>query len=453
MPIPTLKDNSSIPLPDDLTEQEHSVLEEIGNCSLGKLIETYPGLLVFPHCLDNKGHDIKEMSIFSIQDKTLATGNVAGFCGKAGVNIHIHSRFDSEKRQYFLHYMLQKIFGINMLNLPTSTEDENIWDFLLYLFPYSLKKAMRQGLFRTYRTFCYNDDRVKGTIDVPSHIRRNIPFSGSIAYQTREHTANNHLIHLVRHAIEAIRRHPLARQMLSIDQEIKRCVETITDATPDFNPRELNKILLKNLRPVRHPFYMEYTLLQQLCIKILRHERLTYGERDEQIHGILFDVSWLWEEYLATVLCPVGFLHPQSKTGKGALDFYTGEDGRHYVGAIPDFYNDHLEVIIDAKYKPLDKRAKKDLRGDRFQLISYMHIQTARLGLLMYPVASKIEQPQWEGILRGYGGKVGLYGFSIPDNPDNFVSFAEEMDSVGISITHWLEEYLPLSLDLRSCRQ
>jgi len=442
MPIPTFKDNGSFPLPDSLIEKERSVLEGIGNRPLDKLVDANPGLLVFPHCLGDNRDDIGRLPVFSVWDNTIETGNVVGFCGKNGVNIHIHSRFDSDGRQYFLHYMLQKVFGINMLNLPTSTEDESIWDFLLYLFPYCLKKAMRQGLFRTYRSFHYNDDKVKGTIDIPTHIKKNIPFAGRIAYQTREHTVNNHLMHLVRHTVEAIHRHPLAGQLLSNDPETRQCVEIVTIATPDFNPRKLKKIILKNIRPVRHPFYTEYTLLQSLCMKILRHERLTYGESAEQIHGILFDVSWLWEEYLATVLCPIGFLHPESKTGKGALDFYTGEDGLpKYRGAIPDFYNDELSVVIDAKYKPLENRLRTSfLRDDRFQLISYMHIQEAQIGLLMYPTAAKLQPPQWEGTLRGHGGKVGIYGFNIPAESGDFIAFSECMKSVASSITKELEE-------------
>lgn len=178
---------------------------------------------------------------------------------------------------------------------------------------------MRQGLFRTYRTFRYNNDKVKGTIDIPAHIQQIIPFVGKVAYRTREHTANNHLIHLVRHTIEAIRRHPLAGQLLTNDQETRQYVETITIATPDYNPHELDRVMLKNLRPVRHPFYTEYAPLQQLCMKILRYERLTYGEDEDEIHGILFDASWLWEEVPGESPMPHWLpASPEQKQNRGA---------------------------------------------------------------------------------------------------------------------------------------
>ena len=132
------------------------------------------------------------------------------------------------------------------------------------------------------------------------------------------------------------------------------------------------------------------------------------------------------------------------------LDFYTGVDGS-YRGAIPDFYSDELKAVIDAKCKPLEGRLRSTyLREDRFQLISYMHIQTAAIGLLMFPTSSNSQQPQWEGTLRGFGGKVGIYGFGIPDssvpidasqNKKSFAEFSTEMDSMGDSIAHWLQDY------------
>ena len=106
-----------------------------------------------------------------------------------------------------------------------------------------------------------------------------------------------------------------------------------------------------------------------------------------------------------------------------------------------------MKAVIDAKYKPLEGRLRSTyLREDRFQLISYMHIQTAEIGLLMFPTSSKSQQPQWEGTLRGFGGKVGIYGFGIPDGSKHFAEFSDEMDSTGDSIAHWLQNYVQPSV-------
>lgn len=59
MPISPLKDNDQIPLP-NLTDVERSVLEEIGNRSLGELVKERPELLVFPHCLGDNRDDTND---------------------------------------------------------------------------------------------------------------------------------------------------------------------------------------------------------------------------------------------------------------------------------------------------------------------------------------------------------------------------------------------------------
>jgi 5-methylcytosine-specific restriction enzyme subunit McrC len=129
-----------------------------------------------------------------------------GFIGRNSTQLTISSRFaKDENNDYFLHYMLQKVFSINLLKFDQTPNKENIWDFLLYLFPYYLKKAYSQGIYKAYRKEEYNDTNVKGSIDVKRHILRNIPFTGKIAYTTREHSYNNYLTQLIRHTIEHIK--------------------------------------------------------------------------------------------------------------------------------------------------------------------------------------------------------------------------------------------------------
>lgn len=45
---------------------------------------------------------------------------------------------------------------------------------------------------------------------------------------------------------------------------------------------------------------------------ILNQEKHGLGYQDQKIYGILFDVAWLWEEYVYTLL-PKGFVHPRNK--------------------------------------------------------------------------------------------------------------------------------------------
>lgn len=191
-------------------------LSAIANRSLIDLQLENPNLLVFPQTLGQYRDDVEKSHIFSLDEEYITTYNLMGFVGRNSSQLTISSRFaKDDNNDYFLHYMLQKVFSINLLKFDQTPNKENIWDFLLYLFPYYLKKAYSQGIYKAYRKEEYNDSNVSGTIDVKRHILQNIPFTGKITYTTREHSYNNYLTQLVRHTIEKIKSHPFGSGVLT----------------------------------------------------------------------------------------------------------------------------------------------------------------------------------------------------------------------------------------------
>lgn len=420
-----------------------SLLLPFSGVNLKTLQAQHPGLLVFPDCLGIHQDKIENEELFHLSwDGTkLFTGNVVGFFGIGQVHFQIRSRFDKNeegKPQYFLHHMLSRVFCGSMLNLPTHPDEEPIWDFLIYLFPFALKRAVRQGIFRTYRTFHRNDDHLRGAIDIPRHIRCNIPFNGKVAYRTREYSGNNHLNHLIRHTIEVLRRNPICARLLTADDEFRSAVRSIVELTPDFNPQDVARVIAKNLRPIRHPFYTEYPLLQTICLKILRHERITYGMADDELTGIVFKAEWLWEEYLATVLTDSRIRHSHNITRQSPEKITIYKNRKKEV--FPDFFSD--KIVMDAKYKRVSKKEDGDdptdkkpgiERYDRFQLISYIHIRRREngdfpVGLLLYPDNNSRSEMRIEyedgqqGKLNG-GGALGFVSFAVPQNATGFDEF------------------------------
>jgi len=330
--------------------------------------------------------------------------HIMGFVGYRDTQVSIRSRFAADDRHdYFLHYMLQRVFAINLLDLNFNTDTESIFDFLIYLFPSFLKRAMRQGLYKEYQTRRYNNANVQGRIDVSRHIRQNTPFTGQVAYTTHEQATANHLTQLIRHTIEYIACHPFSGNILNNDEETQAAIGKIRQATPTYNRNARRQLTNQNLRPVRHPYFSEYRNLQHLCLQILRHEEMKYGRDDDQIYGILFDGAWLWEEYLNTILHDCGFQHPRNKTGEGRKHLFTDNTGWYY----PDFFNDRM--VLDAKYKGYADWDNVQ-NADLYQLITYMHV-------LNVPAGSFIVSVEWAGHrlplreLKGIGGRVRLSGF------------------------------------------
>lgn len=390
------------------------------------------GLLVFPHSLGNSKKEFCQQFVCEITDKHISTGNVVGFVGVKdkdsgqSAELAIRSRFQCKKESkefsddYFFHYMLQRVFNIHILNLPTGKTDDSVFDIALYLFPYYLKRAMKQGLFKQYRKCEYNDANVRGVIDVTRHIRHNIPFNGRIAYRTTEYKYDNALTQLIRHTIEYIAASGFAGNILKCDKDMRDYVRTIYDITPTYKANDRRKIISQNLKPVTHPFYTEYRALQQLCLQILRHKELKYGTSDDKIYGVLFDCAWLWEEYLATFL-PKEYTHAVKGKNKGIKLF----KAKYAHDRYPDFYSLEKGVVLDAKYKSIDNGVQ---RSDLYQLISYIHTLQSESketrGAFVYPSAKS--KSVWMELC-GYGGWLGKISMQIPDDSQDFCEFSQSM--------------------------
>ena len=315
--------------------------------------------------------------------------------------------------------MLQKVLAINLFDLKFNSAEESIFDFLIYLFPSYLKRAMRQGIYKEYQTHQYNDANIRGRIDVNRHIRRNYPFAGKIAYSTREYATDNHVTQLIRHTIEYISSHRYGKNILHQDQETIDGVKEIREATYNYVQQDRRYIISKNLRSASHPFFLEYRPLQRLCLQILRHEELKYGREKQEIYGVLFDGAWLWEEYLNTFLYPI-LLHPRNKTKEGCLWLFQGKAGECY----PDFYNKELGIVLDAKYKGYDSWGSVQ-NADLYQVISYMHITDSQRGGFLVPTRNEKLHPK---TLNGSGQELmGIFGMNVGFKAKDFNQYCLHM--------------------------
>lgn len=421
-----------IELTDNQRGQEISMLEIedfllLANKDIRKLCEENKRLLVFPHSLDMSNDKIEYNPLFVVDDYKqepikVRTGNIMGFIGTNGKKMRIRSRFDqNENNDFFLHYMLQKVLSFNLFDLNYGSSQDNVLDLLELLFPTFLHKALAQGIYREYRKYEHNDANIRGVIDFSRHIRQNIPFQGKVAYNTREHTADNDVMQLIRHTIEHINRRQLGRSILTANKDVTEDVQLVYSLTSSYNRNDRQRVVMKNLRPVSHPYYTDYRPLQQLCLQILRHESVMYADNDNEICGLLFDGAWLWEEYVATLLGK-GFEHPKNKEHKGGKCIFTNNKGIRY----PDFYNEN--IVLDAKYKRFEDYADASGvgRDDIHQLVTYMYMLQSKNSGFVFPHTIDCSN-QSPLKLNGYGGSMYMFGIEISKNTTDYKVFCEEM--------------------------
>ena len=173
-------------------------LDKYAGRSIKDLQADNPGLLIFPQDWSAYVDDVEKAYLFDLSYSRaddgflIETGNLMGAFGVDGIDVSIGSRFDSKKidsketdieetKPYFMRYLLLRVLGAHVLNLPTHNDVDPIDELCIFLFPLTLKNALAKGLFKAYRRWEYNDAKIKGAIDMARHLRINVPFRGCVA--------------------------------------------------------------------------------------------------------------------------------------------------------------------------------------------------------------------------------------------------------------------------------
>ena len=379
-------------------------------------------IFIFPNDLINSPDLDKDQKILETVNQEIKTGNVIGFLGYGQERLTIASRFSDESNDHFLHYLLQKVLNINLTSLDVGLSlEDKLYQLLIYLFPKYLQAALRKGLYKEYQRFSHNDSHVKGAVDVGNHLKKNLPFTGNIAYTTREFTYDNPLMQLIRHTIEYIKIQKSFGALLDSNREN---ITEITRATPAYKLADRAKIIRMNkIKPIRHAYFREYRKLQELCLMILSREKHGLGPQSQRVHGILFDVAWLWEEYVHSLL-PKGFIHPRNKDKTDGISVFSVGKRKVY----PDFYDRERKIVLDAKYKKLEFTERGINREDLFQLISYSYILKAEKAGLIFPSMEQSVNSEI-GKLAGYGAQLKKWSIQIPQNASSYNEFCKMMEN------------------------
>lgn len=285
------------------------------------------------------------------------------------VKLQITTKFDVSEKPYFLATMLL-YDKLTLSNNTVPTNEDDIYDYmLLFWFKEQLQRACLKGLFRTYRCFEQNDEKLRGTIDIARHIKLNLgQNNGKIAYRYRENTTNNYLNYLIVAAYTHLKEkyYDLVVENIDSNFDLLSVINQLKNDT-GYIRGGLKNIISKNLRAITHPLYTEYEELRITSIRILRDEGLSIfdGEEDEA-QGMLFYVPDLWENFVENSMKKyIGCLKDNtvklsSQTelyvlSKPNADIEKNKKSNFFIKTRPDyvFFNakDPL-MVLDAKFKP-----------------------------------------------------------------------------------------------------
>ena len=317
--------------------------------------------------------------------------------------LNIRSRFDASAKSHFLLYVFEQTMasrGKLFSDMELLASEVEIWDLLLMTaFLHQLHDALKKGVFRQYRDYEHNNDRIKGRIDIARHIRMNIPFAGKVAYTSREYSVDNPVNVLILRALHDLdrRHHALLQRLIHRDPLLRQGINLLKSEIPDWQ-RITNHTAMHNAkRKVAHSVYREYEPLRKTACAVLKQMGATSFQTPDpaeetnpnyRVSGILIDMPKLWEEFLHNTI----------------FKAYTGQTGgykQEKLGIIgykrfaePDFLLQKQGIVLDAKYKAHWGNTLKGedwgyLRNDTYQIISYALIFDCTYCGVIFPASSE----------------------------------------------------------------
>jgi len=145
MKLLRIKDNSQ--QKKDVFSQVAKLTGKIADKTLEQLERE--GVFVFPETVKDAEDITQDQMILQSVNDAYRSGNVMGFLGYGDERLVIESRFCGEGEDFFFQYLLDKVLDFpNVVDLESNANQDNrLFNFLLFLFPYYLKTPLREGLF------------------------------------------------------------------------------------------------------------------------------------------------------------------------------------------------------------------------------------------------------------------------------------------------------------------
>jgi len=332
-------------------------------------------------------------------------------------------------------YLLSKVFGGSFVDMVELGKN-SLWDMLLaFIFRRLLLDAWSVGIFKQFRTLHHNDTRIRGRIDVDRHLRQNVPFCGNVAYATHEMTFDNPTNHIIRYALAKVTRK--WGGIMTGDNRLLELRHQLERNTPTWQSGNVQSCIRRkeNRTPIKHPFFhAAYEPLRLISLAILREEGAGLYQQHQEAEGVIFDGSWLWEEYIWTLLKKIeGFKHPENKNRDGGWRTPPG------VTYYPDFYHQEKRIVLDAKYQTdTNDRIQENAK----QVFCYMFLLDALHGGLIKP--DRAPKAQESKICRQHpkAEQAFWHNIALPpqqaSTPEEFVSNMKCLEDTFIKDTHRL---------------
>lgn len=370
----------------------------------------------------------------------LQSGLFAGYIQNGELTINIKISYG----ETFLNRMLDsvsQIFSAKSLSELDKRNRNSDFPLIEYLFLASLQKISMLGFPKKYKTYYYHEQKMLGTFDFKSYIRKDIPFKGKISSKKNELSNVQSIIDVLYKASCMCRKEMKAY--------FPNLAVVLSDLKNQYSGQVLNSVILNNAinsRTLNTSMYSEVKRSLRFAELLLKKNNMYPAaciSLKDRISGFLVDVSSLWENYLVSLLRKN--IHGWMIYAQKELNLYEGTffARKNYPDIVME--RENSIVILDAKFKHMSLRNEDVDRDDLFQIQSYAGYylekgQNVALCGLLYPLEKSLDVNYENSCSKLYGlensnTKFIIDGIYVPDgikydelkkNEEKFISRIKE---------------------------
>lgn len=345
---------------------------------------------------NNEPQLVYEVCYTNNKQPYLKTGNYIGYLSVGEIVIDIGTGYEDEDgNDYFLNRMLNVanniLFDSYDARSAKKTDVQNRISYLLtYMFISTFRKAIAMGVPSQYKKIVEHGLNVRGRISMKDYITRDMIYGYKLTYSYNQLTYVQEIIDVLYTAMDVIKKNNsqfLSRDLEKYYNQLKQLYSGKRPSHGTIRNVTKHKALL-------NPIYGPYKKALKWAVALIENENINYSdEGEEDVSGLLLDVSELWEVYLANLLerrfAQKGYNVIQQEEIKLYKDTFFARP--NYPDILLENKNENTIVVLDAKFKKMDFTYDDVDRGDLFQINHYvgyykLKYDQVKFASLVYPV-------------------------------------------------------------------
>lgn len=323
--------------------------------------------------------------------------------------------------------------GMFRVSAPSSSlltlRSNSILELYFDLFITEVEYLIRTGLVKQYRRQTLNQTALKGSLDFPGHLSRNIVHKERFYTKTNIYDYDHIWNSILRQAIDLIR-------VLSMNNDLHNRIGALNLNFPEITPVRISEQTFNNL------IYTRKTESYRAAIEIAKllllgfHPNLSAGQN--YVLALMFDMNMLWERFIYHSLRKQFLINsaPYTVTAQHSKKFWSTDSCSRYLK--PDLFVKNVEngrrYVLDTKWKDISRDGPSP--SDLQQLFAYSQFFCSAQNALVYPGLGDSVQSGRYAISRERteSPSCSLIRLGLESN------IRQWQEAIYITITNWMNE-------------